>query len=135
MHCSLQAVLLAEWIAECLPSPRHKFAELGVKSLSAESFCVLPDAVAIKSISDQFELIDGFDDRVAGLFVEKQSGLAIDHGFGRSTLAERNDWRSAGLRFDRRDSEVLFRRKNEGASVHQMITQDIVRLIAEDVDV
>src|SRR3569833_2387562 len=135
MHSSLQAAPLTGWIAECLPSLHHKFAKLGVKSIGAESLSVLPNAVAIESISDKLKLIDGFDDRLAGLFVEKQPGLAVNHGFGSSALAERNNRRSAGLRFDRRDSEVLFRRKNEGSSVHKMITQDIVGLIAENLDV
>lgn len=88
-----------------VPLLKNKLPKFRTKSAGAEPLGVLSNSVAIEFSPAKLEFLNGLDDRFAGLFVEEQAGLAVDHRLGRSTPAERNDRRPAGLRFDRSNSE------------------------------
>ena len=70
------------------------------------------------------------------LLTKKNAGRTrsrkTDNRLERAALSERDDWRSACLRLDNRDSEILLGRENESARSLKVVAQDFERLIAKD---
>src|ERR1700759_3307550 len=115
-------------LAMRVPFRKNEIAKLRRKSAGAETLGMLPNALAIELVLLQFKRLDGLDDRIGGLLVEEQAGLAVDHGFEGAAFAERQDGRAAGLRLQRRDAEIFLRRENEGLGSLEMLLQHVVRL-------
>jgi hypothetical protein len=95
----------------------NKRSELPTKPFFAETLGVCAAGGRQNWHRQTFELLNRASDGVRCVFGEKHSGsraaVRVTHRFENAAATIGNDRNSAGLRFDRRDSKILFGSKEK----------------------
>jgi hypothetical protein len=89
----------------------------------------------IKLCFNLFKIVHHLSNCLGSLFVEQQTGHAIQNGLRSSSSPEGKYRSSACLRLNWRDPKIFFRGKYEGARFLHVLEQNRVRLIAEHFDI